>query len=316
MVVTSRRETRYVGQMKIWPGMKLTEIAKEMNKAGVLGAGRFARATEIAEEIFGKKYTCFLALAGPMVPGGLRRIIRDLILDGYLSAVISTGANITHDVIEALGYRHRIGTAAARDTSLRERGVGRIYDINIGMSAFKRLEKWVYKTLDSLPVERRKNIAGYELLWEIGRNLKDDTSILRTAYQKKVPIICPGIQDSMLGMNLWTYSTLRSLTINQLRDLTKLTEVAYEADKAGAIILGGGLPKHHLMMANMLRGGLDAAIQITMDRPEGGGLSGAPLEEAISWGKIRNEKKIVTLIGDATIMFPLVVATALDAIKD
>jgi deoxyhypusine synthase len=180
------------------------------------------------------------------------------------------------------------------------------------MKAFAGLERWTHKFLDKMPERLRKDVAGYELLWEIGKHLNDENSILRTAYRKKVPIICPGIQDSMLGMNLWTYSTLKTLKIDQLKDLTKLSEIVFEARKAGAIIIGGGLPKHHLLVANTLRGGVDAAIQITMDRPEAGGLSGAPLEEAISWRKIRSEKKITTLIGDATILFPLIVAAALE----
>jgi len=298
--------------MKIRRGMRLTDITREMSKAGVLGAGRFARAVAITQEIFKRDYTCFLALAGPMVAGGLRQVIRDLVYHEYIDTVVSTGANITHDIIEALGYRHTIGTTTADDASLREKGVGRIYDINVSMKAFAGLERWTHKFLEEMPDELRKDVAGYELLWEIGKHLNDENSILRTTYRKKVPIICPGIQDSMLGMNLWTYSTLKTLKIDQLKDLTKLSEIVFEARKAGAIIIGGGLPKHHLLVANTLRGGVDAAVQITMDRPEAGGLSGAPLEEAISWRKIRSEKKITTLIGDATILFPLIVAAALE----
>jgi deoxyhypusine synthase len=255
----------YVRQMKIRSQMRIADIAFEMSKSGVLGAGKFAQAVDITKNIFFKKYTCFLSLAGPMVAGGLRQIIRDLINDDYVNVIISTGANVTHDLIEALGYN-----------------------------------------------QTKKNLAGYELLWEFGRKLKDNNSILKTCYKKKVPIICPGIQDSMLGMNLWTYSTFNKLMINSLKDLSKLTEISFESKKIGAIIIGGGLPKHHLLMANTIRGGVDAAIQITMDRPEAGGLSGAPLEEAISWRKIRNERKVANLIGDATILFPLIVAAALD----
>jgi len=302
----------YVKQMKIKRGMRLTDITREMSKAGVLGAGRFARAVAIAKEAFGNDYTCFLSLAGPMVAGGLRQIIRDLIYQDYVDAIISTGANITHDLIEALGHKHSIGGLTVRDAHLRDRGIGRIYDINVKMKAFEDSERKVYKILESLPEEKRRNIAGYEVLWEIGKSLRDDNSILKTAYTKGVPIICPGIQDSMLGMNLWTFSTLKTLLINQLKDLTKLSEIAFEAKKVGAIIIGGGVPKHHLLIANLLRGGVDAALQITMDRPEAGGFSGAPLEEAISWRKIRDEKKIATLIGDASILFPLIVAAALE----
>jgi len=302
----------HVHHMKIRRGMRLTDITREMSRAGVLGAGRFARAVAITQEIFSRDYTCFLALAGPMVAGGLRQIVRDLVYHDYVDTIVSTGANITHDIIEALGYRHTVGTTAASDVALREKGVGRIYDINVNMKAFAGLERWTHKFLEEIPDKLRKDVAGYELLWEIGKHLRDENSILRTAYKKKVPIICPGIQDSMLGMNLWTYSTLKTLKIDQLKDLTKLSEVVFEARRVGAIIIGGGLPKHHLLIANTLRGGVDAAIQITMDRPEAGGLSGAPLEEAISWRKIRSEKKITTLIGDATILFPLIVAAALE----
>ncbi|WP_455368347.1 deoxyhypusine synthase [[Eubacterium] cellulosolvens] len=302
----------YVKQMKIRHRMRIADIAFEMKKTGVLGAGKFAQAVDITKNIFFKKYTCFLSLAGPMVAGGLRQIIRDLVDDDHINVIISTGANVTHDLIEALGYRHKIGTSEANDIKLKKSGIGRIYDINIGMEAFEGLEKWVYQILNGLNAETKKNMAGYELIWEFGRKLKDNNSILKTCYKKKVPIICPGIQDSMLGMNLWTYSTFNKLMINSLKDLSKLTEISLESKRIGAIIIGGGLPKHHLLMANTIRGGVDAAIQITMDRPEAGGLSGAPLEEAISWRKIRNENKIANLVGDATILFPLIVAAALD----
>jgi deoxyhypusine synthase len=302
----------YVKQMKIRRRMRIADIAFEMSKSGVLGAGKFAQAVNITKNIFFKKYTCFLSLAGPMVAGGLRQIIRDLVNDDHVNVIISTGANVTHDLIEALGYKHKIGTSKANDIKLKKNGIGRIYDINIGMEAFEGLEKWVYQILNELNDETKKNLAGYELLWEFGRKLKDNNSILKTCYKKKVPIICPGIQDSMLGMNLWTYSTFNKFMINSLKDLSKLTEISFESKRIGAIIIGGGLPKHHLLMANTIRGGVDAAIQITMDRPEAGGLSGAPLEEAISWRKIRNERKVANLIGDATILFPLIVAAALD----
>ena len=131
----------HVHHMKIRRGMRLTDITREMSKAGVLGAGRFARAVAITQEIFKRDYTCFLALAGPMVAGGLRQVIRDLVYHEYIDTVVSTGANITHDIIEALGYRHTIGTTTADDASLREKGVGRIYDINVSMKAFAGLER-------------------------------------------------------------------------------------------------------------------------------------------------------------------------------
>lgn len=303
----------HVGQIKIKKCMRVRDIIREMGKAGVLGAGRLARAVEVTREIFNDEdYTCLLGLAGPIVPGGLRQVIRDLVDKNYLDAIVSTGANITHDIIEAIGYRHRTGRVNADDPTLRKLGVGRIYDINVEMKAFETLEKRTYKIVENIPEDLRRNISGYEILWEIGKRLRDENSILKTAYRKNVPIICPALHDSMLGMNLWTYSTFKTLRINFFKDLSKLVEISTEAKKVGAIIIGGGLPKHHLLVSNTLRGGLDAAVQITMDRPEAGGLSGAPLEEAISWRKIKGKNRIVNLIGDATILFPLIVAAATD----
>jgi len=303
----------HVGQIKIRNSMMVRDIIREMGKVGVLGAGRLARAVEVAREIFNDEdYTSLLGLAGPMVPGGLRQVIRDLVDKNYLDAIVSTGANITHDIIEAIGYRHKTGRINADDYTLRRLGLGRIYDINIEMRAFEALEKRIYKIVEDIPEDLRRNISGYEILWEIGKRLRDEDSILKTAYRKNIPIICPALHDSMLGMNLWTYSTFKTLRINVFRDLSKLVEISTEAKRVGAIIIGGGLPKHHLLISNTLRGGLDAAIQITMDRPEAGGLSGAPLEEAITWRKIKGKSRIVNLIGDATILFPLIVAAATD----
>ncbi len=130
----------------------------------------------------------------------------------------------------------------------------------------------------------------------------------------RVPVLCPAIYDSMLGINLWTYSQVRKLVLNPFLDFSKIVDLCYEAKKVGAIILGGGLPKHYTLISNIFRGGVDAAIQITNDRPESGGLSGAPLEEAISWGKVKHRKNLVTLIGDASILFPMAIASVINKI--
>jgi len=303
----------YVEQMKLFPGMTISQLATEMEKAGVLGAGRLGKAVKTVTEMFrDRNYTRFLALAGPMVASGLRQIVCDLIQMGYIHGIITTGANITHDLIEAYGYKHEVGTSLANDEELKRKGVGRIYDIYIREAAFRKLEKETHRILADISEEKRRNIATYELLWEIGKRLKDRNSILKTAENKKVPILSPAIQDSMLGIHLWTFSQLHPLTLNPLLDFNKLTDMLFAAKKSGAIIVGGGVPKHHILAANMLRGGVDAAIQITFDRPEAGGLSGAPLEEAISWRKVRSGGKLVTVIGDATILFPIIMLAAIE----
>ncbi len=290
-------------------------LVSEMKACGVLGAGNIGRAAEIVTDMFrDRDYTVFLTLAGPLVPGGLKYIIRDLIEQEYVNAVVTTGANMVHDMVEALGFRHWIGTFLAQDEELKDKEIGRIGDIYIEQNAFRGLEEWMYEILESIPETKRERISTTELLFEIGKRISDPESILATAARKGVPIISPGLVDSIAGYHMWMYSQDKKLRIDPLLDTHTIVDIVYESKKVGMIILGGGWPKHYALFANTFREGVDSAIQITMDRPEPGGLSGATLKEAISWGKVKPEGKEVTLICDATIAFPLIVASALETI--
>jgi deoxyhypusine synthase len=300
-----------VSHIKLTRHMSLSGIAKQMEAVRVLGPGRFGKSVSILAGLF-KDDECvkLISLAGPIVPGGLRTIIADLIDDGLLNGVVTTGANVTHDLLEGLGHRHIVGTELADDNKLKRLGLSRIYDLLVTQKGIEHLEKASHRMLNRIPETKRRNIASYELLWEFGKQIKDKNSILHTAQKRKVPVFCPGIFDSMLGLNLWTYSRLNLLFVNPFKDFSRLVDLTYERKRVGAIILGGGMPKHHVLIANSYRGGVDAAIQITLDRPEGGGASGAPLEEAISWGKIKTPSKLVTIVGDATVIFPLLTLAA------
>ncbi|HMK83758.1 MAG TPA: deoxyhypusine synthase [Candidatus Bathyarchaeia archaeon] len=302
-----------VSHIKIRRGMTMSEIAAQMAAVKVLGPGRFGKAVNILTEMFrSKEYCKLISLAGPIIPGGLRRVLVELVDDGLLDGIVTTGANVTHDMLEGLGHRHIVGSETADDEVLKRRGLSRIYDLLVRQKAIEDLERTTRKMLDRLPQKKRENISSHELLWEFGKQIRDKHSLLATAYKRRVPIFCPGIFDSMLGLDLWTYSQLNSLLINPFKDFSKLVEMTYESKRVGVVILGGGMPKHHVLIANSYRGGVDAAIQITLDRAEGGGASGAPLEEAISWGKIKTRDKLVTLVGDATMIFPLLSLAALE----
>jgi len=197
---------------------------------------------------------------------------------------------------------------------LKQEDIGRIGDIYIQHKAFKELEKWLHNLLEEIPEQKRQLISPSELLLEIGKRINDKNSILAMAAKKNVPIICPGIPDSIAGFQLWIYGQDRKLVLDSLGDVSKLVDAVYEAKKVGIIILGGGWPKHFALFANTFREGVDAAIQITMDRPEAGGLSGASLEEAVSWSKVKAKDNTVTVICDATIAFPLIIAAALEEV--
>jgi len=301
-----------VKQMKLRRGISVGALVDEMRACGVLGAGRIGKAAELAAEMFSDpEYTVFLTMAGPLVPGGLREIVSDLVDEGYVDVVVTTGANLVHDMVEALGYKHMIGTFLAEDERLKAENIGRIGDIYIELKAFTDLEKWMHKVLEGIPEEKRQRMSVAELLFEMGKQIPDPESILATAARKGVPVICPAFVDSIAGFHLWVFGQDRKLTIDPLLDVGRLMDKVFEAKKAGVIILGGGHPKHFALFANTFREGVDSAIQITMDRPEHGGLSGATLEEAISWGKMKPEGKSVTVIGDATIIFPLIIAAAI-----
>ena len=304
-----------IEQMRLRAGMTVGELAEEMLRAGVIGAGRVGRAVDIVAEMFSDPdYTTFITLSGPLVPSGMRLIFRDLIRDGYVDAVVSNGANLVHDIVEAMGRGHMVGDVDVDDRVLLEKGINRAYDIFIESDTWIALEEYIGGVLDDIPEEGRVGVPIHGLIREIGLRIEDEGSILGTAARKGVPIFSPGFLDSMLGIPLWMYSKRSRLVIDPIKDFDLLGEMVYEAKKSGAIILGGGTPKHHTQYMNTLRDGLDAAVQISSARVEDGSLSGAPLKESVSWGKLKGDKAS-TIFGDVTIVFPLIVAAALEKIN-
>jgi len=304
-----------IEQMRLRAGMSVGELAEQMRRAGVIGAGRVGRAVEIVAEMFSDPdYTTFITLSGPLVPSGMRLIFRDLIRDGYVDVVVSNGANLVHDIVEAMGRGHMVGEVDVDDRVLLEKGINRAYDIFIESDTWVALEEYIGGILDDIPEERRIGVPIHGLIREIGLRIEDEGSILGTAARKGVPIFSPGFLDSMLGIPLWMYSKRSRLVIDPIKDFDLLGEMVYDAKKSGAIILGGGTPKHHAQYMNTLREGLDAAVQISSARVEDGSLSGAPLKESVSWGKLKGDKAS-TIFGDVTIVFPLIVAAALEKIE-
>ena len=302
-----------VSHIKLKKSMSIHSLAQQMEQVKVLGPGRFGKAARILGEMFrDKDCTKFISLAGPLIPGGLRSVVTDLVDGGFINAVVTTGANVTHDTLEALGHRHIVGSENADDVRLKRKRLSRIYDLYVTQASIEALEKATYRMLNRIPESKRRNIGSYELLAEFGKQLNDKRSLLHTAQMRGASIFCPGIFDSMLGLHLWTYSRLHPFVLNPLRDFSRLVDMTYERKRVGVIILGGGMPKHQVLIANTYRGGVDAAIQITLDRADGGGFSGAPLEEAISWGKVKSPKNLVTVVGDATVIFPILAVAALE----
>ena len=300
--------------MEVTGNMSVLDLIEEMGKSGVLGAGRVSKATQLlANSMKDKDTSIFLSVAGPMVPGGLRKIICDLINDGYVNVLITSGANITHDLVESFGGGHYRGINA-NDEELCQQGIGRIGDVYTKSHDFEVFEKEISEIFAKIAA-KKKIISIRDLLFEIGNMIEDENSILKAAAEKGVPIYAPGIIDSMLGLQLWMFTQDKELHLDAVGDMHELSDIVFEAEKVTAVHLGGGLPKHYALASNLLKGGVDAAIQITMDRSETGSLSGAPLEEAKSWAKAKAGSNLVTVIGDVTIIFPMMVAGARELIE-
>ena len=298
-----------INHMNIQGDMSVLELIEEMGNSGVLGAGRLYRATELLADVMADENTAvFLSAAGPMVPGGLRNVIRDLINDGYVDVMITSGANLTHDLLEAFGGRHYRGIEK-NDEDLCQMGMGRIADLYTKSEDFEVFETRITELMSQIS-EERSNLTIREFLTEIGSRVDDERSILHTAAKKGVPIYAPGMIDSMLGLQLWMFTQEHELHLDASGDMHELSDIVYDSKKVATVMLGGGLPKHYALASNILKGGVDAGIQVTLDRSEGGSLSGAPLEEAKSWAKAKAGSNLVTVVGDATMAFPLMVAGA------
>lgn len=293
-----------VKQMKLSKKMSVNNLVKEFKSSGVFQAGNLAKAVDIYEEMIKKKASIMFAFAGALVPGGLRKIVADLIKNNLIHLVVTTGANVTHDLASAFGEDY-FKITEFRDIDLRKKGISRIYDIASPDKSAIGFEKGIQKIFSRIP---EGAYSTSEIINKIGGKIKDKDSFVRQAYLKKIPVFVPAFEDSILGIQLWIHSQDRKIKINPLKDIKQIHDWVYEHKKRGIIILGGGVPKNYALQSGLIPGAHKYAIQITTDTPYFGGLSGATLNEAISWGKLDEKSKFVTVYSDATIAFPIIVA--------
>jgi len=305
--------------MKLRPNMTVNQLVQQFENSGSFGAGRLASACDIYERMIrDEQCTVFLALAGALVPAGLRATIADLIRKRMIDALVSTGANMVHDLIEAVGGHHYKGHWFVDDFLLYKYHVYRIYDIFVPEEDFVKSDKILIETFDEIANNSEKNAySTNELMWEIGSRLKDPQSIVRAAYEARVPVFLPAMRDSEFAY-IHRVHSLRSkkgkaLTINAFQEVPEMLKIMERSERLGMVVLGGGVPRNSVQHAALMTGkGLDYAVIITTDRPEPGGLSGSTLEETISWGKVKRKADKTMVISDALIAFPLMVAAVLE----
>ncbi len=302
-----------VNHIKIKNEMSVNELVKQMQLTGVLGAGRLGKAVNICEAMIkDKQCKVFLGLAGPLVPAGMREIIIDIIGQKWVDVVVTTGATLTHDLGEALGYRHYQGRADADDAELHKKGLDRVYESYMPNKIYEGMEDFISKNFDKL--KDKKSIK--EFLWEIGR-LTPKKSICKACYENKIPIFCPAISDSGIGLMMWgQLAKGKNVEVRAFEDLKEIIDIAWTAKKTGIIYFGGGVPKNYIQQAMQFSKSAFYGVQVTMDRQEPGGSSGASLKEGISWGKMNPKAKFVDLICDATIAMPIIYAALKERVKD
>ncbi len=277
-------------------------------------ASNVARATRIIREMKRNKALTILTFTSNMVSCGLRELFAELCKRKFIDIIITGVGSIEEDVMKCFTDFY-LGSFDVDDKALHKKGINRIGDIFVPNEAYIKLEEFLmpfFKEMYKLQKERSRAIAPSEFIFELGKRIKDKRSILYWCSRNRIPIYCPAITDGALGLQLYFFKQeCRDFQIDVTGDMNDLAERIWSAKKTGGIILGGGFAKHHAIGINIVRGGFDYCVYITTAQEYDGSLSGARSNEGISWGKISVKANHVTLYGDASILFPLVITPVL-----
>lgn len=305
-----------VEDVNLHPNMTVKELLNEYSRMGGFSSTLLVQGIDVIEQMV-RDRTCtrFLSFTGNLIATGLRGVCANLVARGLVDVLITTGGALDHDIARSSGGRYFKGTFETSDKLLHAKRIHRLGNIFIPTPNYGvAIEKATSKILSEI-TERREVWAPSDILAEVGTRLRDPDSILAAAAKKHVPVIVPGITDSAFGTDLFLYAETHRFQINPLLDMKQISDKVFDAHHTGAIILGGGISKHHTLWWNQFKGGLTYAVSITTAAEYDGSLSGARLHEAITWGKIRPDAKSVTIDGDATILFPLIVAELYTRLK-
>ncbi len=305
---------------EIKPDDSLYQVLTRMADVSFQGRN-LAIALKIWERMLSDDIMIFLGFAGAMVPAGMRKIIVYLIKNRYIDCLVSTGANLFHDAHETRGLYHYIGSCKIDDLSLREEKVDRIYDTFASEDEFIQTDNYVGDFAYTL---EPKNYSTREFLYLLGKHMANcpEAGILNTAAACNVPIYCPALGDSSIGICLTELVRKRGkrISFDIIKDIEETATIASARSSSGVVYAGGGVPKNFIQQTEVTApyiglsvSGHKYAVQFTQDSPQWGGLSGCTFEEAQSWGKIAKEAKMVTVHVDATIALPIVVTALAQA---
>ncbi|KAL3744801.1 hypothetical protein ACJRO7_013980 [Eucalyptus globulus] len=263
----------------------------------------------------------FLGFTSNLVSSGVRDTIRYLVQHHMVDVVVTTAGGIEEDLIKCLAPTYK-GDFSLPGALLRSKGLNRIGNLLVPNDNYCKFEDWIIPIFDQMLREQKEENVLWtpsRLIARLGKEINDERSYLYWAYKNNIPVFCPGLTDGSLGDMLYFHS-FRSpgLIVDVVQDIRAMNGEAVHAGhrKTGMIILGGGMPKHHISNANMMRNGADFAVFINTAQEFDGSDSGARPDEAVSWGKIRGSAKTVKVHCDATIAFPILVAETFAARKE
>ncbi|HEY7500481.1 MAG TPA: deoxyhypusine synthase family protein [Vicinamibacterales bacterium] len=298
------------------PGLNADEVLSRLERVSFQGRS-LGTARRIWEKMLGADCTIFLGMAGALSAGGMRMLIAGLIANRYVDCLVSTGANLYHDLHETRGRRHFIGSPRENDSALQAEHIDRVYDTYASEDEFVDNDEWI--AAFAMTLERRA-FTSREFLFKLGEHLWKETGregILTAAYRASVPIFCPAIADSSIGMGLSQarHRDAAAGQIDVIGDIIESANLVIRRPRTASVVLGGGTPKNFINQASVQAefyddrvGGHRYAVQIVTDVPYFGGASGSSLEEAQSWGKLASDAEQVTVHADATIALPILVS--------
>jgi deoxyhypusine synthase len=282
-----------------------SSLLKNYSSIGIQ-ATHLSQGDEILEKIVKEDCTFYLAFTSNIISSGLREIISQLILISKPSVIITTAGAIEEDIMKSLGS-FDLGSFQSNDKELREKGINRIGNIYVSNDNYISLEKFIQPLLKDI-YSRKKTISVNELIKEISMKIKDENSFLFSTLKTNTEVFCPAITDGALGIQIYLFKQKHpDFCIDVAADMKKLADITLTSKQTGALIIGGGLAKHHTIGVNLLRDGLDYAVYISTASEHDASLSGAFPREAISWGKLKKDSKHVLINDEASISLPLLV---------
>lgn len=297
------------------PTNDVSSLLDEMSRSGFQGRKLGESAKIWSEMVQDPECTILLGLSGAMIPAGMQECIIELVQRRYVDAIVSTGANVFHDIAEHLGIRHYTGHHLVDDAALYTKGIDRIYDIFAYEEEFRSVDWRVADFAGTIAPFHASSAAFIQRLAEFITGIAPEgRSITAAAAAMGVPIFVPALCDSSIGIAL-TVARRRGVDvgIDQIADADELTQIVERSKKTGVVYVGGGVPKNFIQQTQVIAsmhdldlGGHAYAIQYTTDAPHWGGLSGCTFEEAISWGKESPQTRQVQCFCDATIALPIV----------